>query len=531
MLLQDFLRRSAERAPETVALVDASREIDWGTLQHCASQAAQVLMAEGVGRGDRVVLALENSIEFVIWYFGILKVGAMVVPLARGPRSDRLASVLRDCTPVAYVTDRATAMAVYDALPQSSVRVLLVRYHECESRLLSGPGLTVVDAEAALAAAPHEDPMVRLIDVDLAAIVYTSGSVGAPRGVMLSHLNLTANADSIVSYLRLTSDDRVMAVLPFHYIYGLSLLHTHALVGGSVAIDNRFAFPNAVLKGMQEHAVTGFAGVPSTFAILLRYSNVAGMSFPALRYVTQAGGPMPPARIREWQRALPGVPFYVMYGATEAAARLAYLDPADFDRAPGSIGRAIPNVDLRVLNDDGAVARPGEVGEIVARGSNISPGYWAAPEATREAFGPEGYRTGDLGAVDEEGFLYVVGRRHELLKVGGHRVGPQEIENVLNEHHAVQEAAVIGMPDPLLGEVPIAFAVIRDGMTIDEGELIAFCRHRLPRHKVPVRMIATADLPRSDAGKIDRKALHLRVARLYGLSGTADVRASIRRTG
>ena len=531
MLLQEFLRRSAERAPETAAVFDASGEISWGTLQRRANQAARALIAQGVERGDRVVLALENSIEFVIWYFGILKAGAIVVPLARGPRSDRLGRVVSDCAPVACMTDRATARVVSDALSQSSVRVLMVRHLAADVRLPSRSGLAVVDADEALAAVPDEDPEVRMIDVDLAAIVYTSGSVGVPRGVMLSHLNLTANAESIVAYLRLTSADRVMAVLPFHYIYGLSLLNTHACVGGSVVIDNRFAFPNLVLKGIQEHAATGFAGVPSTFAILLRHSGIAGMSFPTLRYVTQAGGPMPPARIQEWLRVLPGVPFYVMYGATEAAARLAYLEPADFDRAPGSIGRAIPNVELLVMNDDGTVAMPGQIGEIVARGSNISPGYWGAPEATRAAFGPQGYRTGDLGVVDAEGFLYVVGRRHDMLKVAGHRVGPKEIEDVLNEHHAIHEAAVVGMPDQLLGEVPIAFAVIREGMTLDDAELKAFCRHRLPQHKVPARIVTAADLPRNDAGKIDKNALRRTAARLCGLSGEEDASGSIRRTG
>jgi acyl-CoA synthetase (AMP-forming)/AMP-acid ligase II len=514
MLLHDLLRRSAERAPDTVALCDASGPISWGMLHQRANQAAQALRAQGVKRGDRVVLALENSIEFVGWYFGILKAGAIVVPLARGPRSDRLACAVSDCTPVVCVTDSATARTLSDAFPQSSLRVLIVRHATPDVRFLGRPGLPVVDAGEALAAGPADDPQVRMIDVDLAAIVYTSGSVGTPRGVMLSHLNLTANAESIVAYLGLTSADRVMAVLPFHYIYGLSLLHTHVCVGGSVVIDNRFAFPNVVLKAMQSQAVTGFAGVPSTFALLLRHSGIAGMSFPALRYVTQAGGPMSPARIREWRALLPDVSFYVMYGATEAAARLAYLDPADLDRAPGSIGRAIPNVELLVMKEDGTIAPPGEVGEIVARGSNISPGYWGSPEATHAAFGPQGYRTGDLAVTDADGYLYVVGRRHEMLKVGGHRVGPKEIEDVLNRHHGVHEAAVVGTPDALLGEVPMAFTVPREDAAIDEAELLAFCRRRLPDYKVPARIVTTTDLPRSEAGKIDKHALRLAAARL-----------------
>jgi long-chain acyl-CoA synthetase len=258
---------------------------------------------------------------------------------------------------------------------------------------------------------------------------------------------------------------------------------------------------------MQEHAVTGFAGVPSTFAMLLHHSNLRSVSLPALRYVTQAGGPMPPARVQEWLRAVPAVPFFVMYGATEAAARLAYLPPTELQRRPGSIGRAIPNVELRVLKENGDLTGPGEVGEIVARGLNISSGYWNCPEETRERFGPEGYRTGDLAFTDADGFLYVVGRRHEMIKVGAHRVSAKEIEEALYEHPAVYEAAVVGISHELLGEAPLAHVALRQSGGAGEADLLAFCRKRLAEHKVPTRIVLHADLPKNGAGKIDKKAL------------------------
>jgi acyl-CoA synthetase (AMP-forming)/AMP-acid ligase II len=342
---------------------------------------------------------------------------------------------------------------------------------------------------------------------DLAAIIYTSGSTGAPRGVMLSHGNIAANTASIVEYLELSSADRVMVILPFYYVYGLSLLHTHVAVAGSLVIDNRFAFPNAVLKAMREHAVTGFAGVPSTFALLLHRSNVGAMSFPSLRYVTQAGGPMPPALVQEWLRTVPGVPFFVMYGATEASARLAYLPPAELPRRLGSIGRAIPGVELRVVREDGDVASPGEIGEIVARGGNISAGYWNCADETRQRFGPDGFRTGDLGFADAEGFLYLVGRRHDMIKVGAHRVSAKEIEEALHEHAAVHEAAIVGAPDPLLGEVPVAHLVLREGRLATAADIVAFCRERLPEHKVPARVEFHTDLPKNGAGKLVKAAL------------------------
>jgi acyl-CoA synthetase (AMP-forming)/AMP-acid ligase II len=290
-------------------------------------------------------------------------------------------------------------------------------------------------------------------------------------------------------------------------VYGLSLLTTHVHVGGSLAIGNRLAFPNAILQSMQQFEVTALAGVPSTFALLLHRSTIAQMTFPSLRYVTQAGGPMPPALLQRWLRILPDVPFYVMYGATEASARLAYLDPSELPARIGSIGTAIPNVELTVTKEDGQPVAPGEVGEIVARGSNIMMGYWNAPEETQAALGPHGFRTGDLATCDSDGFLYLVGRRQDMLKVGGERVGAKEIEDVLHEHAAVHEAAVVGVPHELFGEVPVAFIALCSESTASSEDVISFCRARLPDHKVPARVVFQTDLPKSAAGKIDKPAL------------------------
>jgi acyl-CoA synthetase (AMP-forming)/AMP-acid ligase II len=353
-----------------------------------------------------------------------------------------------------------------------------------------------------------------MIDLDLAAIIYTSGSTGAPRGVMLSHLNLTANSDSIVAFLGLTRDDRCMVVLPFCYIYALSVLHTHIAVGGSVVIDNRVAFPNAIVGAMQHHGVTGLAGVPSTYAMLVHRSALGRSALPALRYVTQSGGAMPPALVRELRRAVPNAQFFAMYGITEAAGRLAYLEPSDLDRHLGSIGRAVPNVELRVVTENGRTAAAREVGELVARGSNISRGYWNAPDETAAAFGPLGYRTGDLGYADEDGFLYLIGRRHDMLKIGGYRVGAVEIESALCEHAAVHEAAVVAAAHPLLGEAPVAFVAWRGEREPAESDLMAFCRKRLPDYKVPLRIEILPELPKTSTGKIDKPMLRSRAAQM-----------------
>ena len=272
-------------------------------------------------------------------------------------------------------------------------------------------------------------------------------------------------------------------------------------------IENRVAFPNVVLSSMEEHEVTGFAGVPSTFAFLLHRSNLAEARLPHLRYVTQAGGAMPAARILEWLERGPRADFYVMYGATEASARLSYLPPADLRRKLGSIGSAIPGVELRVVREDGGTAARGEVGELVARGENISPGYWNRPDETTERFGSNGYRTGDLGYADSDGCLFLVGRLHDMIKVGANRVGLREIEDALHDHPGVSEAAVVSAPDDLLGEVPIAFVTLRHPLPDPEPALRAFCAARLPPYKVPVRVAVLTELPRLTAGKIDKRTL------------------------
>src|SRR5688572_32804401 len=300
MLVHDLLSRSAARTPDVVAVIEPAGGITYGELERRAAGVAADLVSAGVGRGDRVVLAAPNSIEFIAAYFGILRAGAVAVPLQPGPRNDRLLKAIADCQPVACIVDDSTWPLVAAASP-SCVRASFIVSRNASGAVPAGAAtLAALDRRIA---APEPMAAPETADLgkdDLAAIIYTSGSTGAPRGVMLTHGNITANTRSVVRYLALTAADRMMVVLPFYYVYGLSLLHTHVAVGGSLVLDNRFAFPNAVLQAMREHAVTGFAGVPSTFALLLHRSNLASEPLPSLRYVTQAGGPMPPARIHEW---------------------------------------------------------------------------------------------------------------------------------------------------------------------------------------------------------------------------------------
>lgn len=347
---------------------------------------------------------------------------------------------------------------------------------------------------------------------DLAAIVYTSGSTGDVKGVMVTHRNIRVNTEDIIGYVGIDPTDRAMCVLPFHYCFGTSLLHTHLMAGGSVVVNNRFMFPEKVLDEMQDRGCTGLAGVPATYQILLRKSSFVRRRLPALRWFQQAGGKLPDPFIVEIRRAFPAAKFFIMYGQTEATARLSYLPPERLDDKLGSIGRGLPHTRLAVLRPDGSPVQPGsdEVGEIVAEGENVTLGYWNDPEETARYFRDGRLHTGDMARVDADGFIFVVERARDFIKAMGYRVGPKEVEDVLAEMPEVVEAAVIGVPDDLWGEAIKAFVV-----TVRPGQLTAdaisdHCRKRLPNYKVPQHVEFLASLPKTGNGKVDKEALRKR---------------------
>lgn len=509
--VHSFLEDSAARFPDKQALFAGGTWHTFGDLDRKANRVAHRLLRMGLGRGDRVALFLENSAEYVVSYYAVLKAGATTVALNTESTAEDVSYIVRDCGIRLLVTrakllprtwPRPAAAAEGDQAPGSPLEAILSwDLPRDPDGIKSGP--PVIGLAEAIETEPDGETGTRVIDLDIASIVYTSGSTGKPRGAVLTHLNIVSNTRSIVDYLKLTADDRVLAVLPFHYIYGKSLLNTHVFVGGSVVVDNRFLYPNVILQTLKEQDVTGFAGVPSTFSILLNRSNLRASKFPRLRYVTQAGGAMPPSVQKEVAEAFAPAKLYVMYGATEASARLSYLDPEDLPRKWGSIGKAIANVDLFVADEAGRRLPSGAEGEIVARGSNIMSGYWNHPEETDKVLKGGLYRTGDIGRMDEEGFLYVVGRSKDMIKIGGNRVSAKEIEEALHEHPAVVEAAVIGVPDDVLGEAAKAFLVVREGTGPDILDLLpAFLQERLAVYKIPKRYEIRDSLPKNDAGKV-----------------------------
>lgn len=506
MLIPDILHRAAAAHPDRPAAWFEGSWRTYGELSLAAHRFAALLQAEGIQPGDRVALLLDNSFDYIIAHFGALTAGAVEVSLNTDLKFPDLQTLLNDCEAVALVVGKKyirPCAAILNDLP--NVRLLATDL-PVEQVGATPPWLKLCPLQPPVDEAPPAPVCPRRIDLDLASIVYTSGSTGRPKGVMLSQLNLVSNMHSIVEYLHLRPEDRMLVVLPFHYIYGRSLLYTHFLSGGSIVIDNRFAFPVAVLKTMEEQAVTCFAGVPSTFSILLRKTDVAKRKFPHLRLITQAGGPMAPALQKEVVEVFSPAKLCVMYGSTEAAPRITFLDPELLPKKWGSIGRAIPNVEVIIADERGNPVPRGTAGELAARGSNIMLGYWKDHEGTASVLRNGYYFTGDLGHEDEDGCIFLTGRARDIIKAGGNRVSAKEIEEHILELTEIVEVAVIGVPDEILGEAIKAFVVVRD-VTLTAQHVREHLQKKLPSFKLPKHIEFTASLPKNQAGKILKAAL------------------------
>jgi len=461
-------------------------------------------LEQGVSKGDRVVVILGNSLEYVVSYYATLKAGAIFASLSTDLKPDGLRPLLEALEPKVIISstkfERLLKAADLHSLGLTALVLKSPKLSWSPEDCPTFPWEGVIQKGAA------SNPNISIEESTLASIIYTSGSTGEPRGVMLSHRNIVANTHSICQYLNLTNSDIQMVVLPFFYVMGKSLLNTHFAVGGTVVVYNKFAFLSSVLQLMVAEEVTGFSGVPSNYAYLLHRSPLASYreKLTSLRYCSQAGGHMSQAIKEKLRQSLPNhTQIYIMYGATEASARLTYLRPELFSEKMDSIGKPIPGVNIRVLDQKGNELPPGQTGEIVAAGPNIMKGYWKNPEATANVLDHNGYHTGDLGYCDDEGYFFVKGRRDELLKVGGHRINPQEIEDILMKTKMLIEAVVLGVPDDLLGHKIIALAVLKEN-ECSENDILNRCTERLPKYKLPSRVKFVKALPKNSNGKIHR---------------------------
>ena len=505
--VHELLERSADRQGDAVALEHGDIILTYGEIEQGANRVATRLRELGVVHGDRVGLLAENGRAYVEGFFGILKAGACCVALNHANKARTHAALLADSGSVGLIT---TAARVARDLPDIVQGAPSLRFVVVDR---VGPSW---DLPAAVQVLKDEDVVVAAdtrisgaADLeDLCAILYTSGSTGLPRGTTLLHRNLAANTRQILGYLHLTADDSVHCVLPFHYSFGNSLLLTHFAVGGRVVVDNRFAYPAAVVDSLERSRATSFSGVPSNYAILAAKTDFLRRPWPHLRYLTQAGGGMTPALTRRLLDELPShVRLFVMYGQTEASARLSYVPPERLREKLGSIGIAIPGVTLTIRAEDGRECAAGEVGELVASGDNIMRGYWNDPEETALVLKSDGLHTGDLARKDDDGYIFLVDRIKNMIKVGANRVSPKEIEDVIAEVPGVAEVCVVGVADELLGEAVEAFVVAAPDADVSAERILAHCHTYLAAYKIPRGVHFRDALPKSAAGKVQRSEL------------------------
>lgn len=420
------------------------------------------------GRGQNILLMAPNSVFFITAYLGIIKSGNVAVPLNPETEQSNLDFIQNLCRSKLgiFTSKLAGKFNLGDITLLDEVKL---------NEIFEGKQNPV-------------SPVTETKSDELAEIIYTSGSTGEPKGVMISHRNLIANTASIVEYLKLSQDDTMLVVLPFYYCYGLSLLHTHLRVGGSIVLNNMFMMLGGVISDLNRYNCTGFAGVPSHFQILLRKSeSFKSTRFPALRYVTQAGGKLHNAFISEFIGSFPDIRFIVMYGQTEATARLSWLPPEKLPEKIGSCGKGIPGVILKVADGQGNPVKPGETGEILAYGDNIMQGYYKDPESTNQTLRDGWLHTGDLATVDEEGYIFLTARKKEIIKVGGRRVSPKEIESVIFTMHEVVDCNIEVVDDDILGETMKAVVVLKesDHSAVTPEDIKQYCAERLASYKIP----------------------------------------------
>jgi len=507
--LWQMFQATVRRNGEAVLLHHLGRDWTYGRIAQRAASVAAWLRRHGLEEGQRVGMLLPNSAEYVACYFGILMVGGIVVALDPDTTARELSHTLVDCDPAVVITAKKCERHLASVDDRLGGVHSVIRVEE-NATPPAGIGGRIVALSEVLKHPPLDAPVAKQDGSALAQIIYTSGTTGHPKGVALSHTNLLANCRSIVQYLRLTPADSVFAVLPFFYSYGNSLLLTHVAVGGRLILAGDFVFWNRALDLMEQQRATGFAGVPSTYAMLLHKSTFKKRAFANLRYITCAGGGLAPAMVREIRPCVEHAEIFLMYGQTEAAARLSTLMPEDLHAKLGSIGKGIPGVELAVLDDRGQPAAVGETGEIVARGDNIMAGYWNDPQGTRAVLRPDGLHTGDMARVDEDGYIYIVGRRSDMIKCGSYRINPKELEELILEMDGVAEVTVAGCPDDILGEVPVAFVIPSPGRNgLCEQDVLERCNRQLPRHKQIRRVEILESIPRTPSGKIKRHELRV----------------------
>ena len=515
MQVEEFLENSARQYPNKVALIVGEERLTYRQIDEESNRLAHALIAAGVVRGDRVVTFLPNSALAVFAIFATLKAGAVFVVLNPTTKPDKLTYILNNCRASAMITCSGGRfppdLTSWTQRPHLR-SVFMLGASEVQTATLRSVGKSLIPVEEVRQDTRNiQPPSKKCINIDLAALIYTSGSTGQPKGVMVTHLNIASAATSITTYLENTADDVVINMLPLAFDYGLYQLLMMFMVGGTLVLHDSFAFPNVVIEKIIRERVTGFPIVPTVSALLLQM-DLSKYTFPNLRYITNTAAALPVEHIRKLRALFPQVKLYSMYGLTECK-RVSYLPPEQVDIRPTSVGRGMPNEEVYLVDKNGNRVGPGVAGELVIRGANVMKGYWELPEETARCLKPgplpeeKVLYSGDLFRADEEGYLYFIGRKDDIIKTRGEKVSPREVEDVIYAMDGVTEVAVIGVPDPILGNAIKAVLALRPGAQITRQDVLRHCSSRLEDFMMPRIVEFRASLPKTESGKISKRML------------------------
>ena len=503
MRFECYLEDSADRHGAKTALVAGETRLSYRDFESLAQKLANSLAARGVGRQDRVLIFMGNCAEAAISIFAALKAGATFSVINASTKATKLGYIIADCAPSAILTSRRLLTLTREAIESAgdAARPIVVATD------LDKP---VPSAESFETLCTGSTAMVAHggADTDLAMLVYTSGSTGRPKGVMMTHANVDAASASITAYLENTQADVIFCALPLAFDYGLYQLLMAVRTGATLVLENSFAFPSAMFELMQREGVTGLPLVPTMAALILQMRSLGPNPIPTLRYITNTAAALPVEHIRRLQQIFLDAALFSMYGLTECK-RCTWLPPSQLERRPDSVGIAIPGTEVYVIDEHGVVPR-GTLGELVVQGAHVMRGYWRDEAASARVLRPgpnptlPALHTGDLFRQDEEGFLYFVGRKDDIIKTRGEKVAPKEVEAVLQAHPAVVEAVVAGIDDPILGQAVSALVVVSDE-NLSVRELIRHCQLNLEDFMVPKHLAFAASLPKTDTGKVSRR--------------------------
>ncbi len=508
ILLSDGLIESAKKTPEKTAIVDNGKSCTYSYLINKAIRVANVFIENGLKHGDRCVIYLDNTLLSVISVYATLFAGGIFVIVNPQTKKYKLTYILNDCEASFFVSD-ASLYENFKSIKKNVKSLKNIIYSGCLEDIDSS---FLLSFDEVIVRADNSIPESRSIQKDLSALIYTSGSTGEPKGVMHTHLSMNFAIKSLVTYLRLSSSDRILLVLPLAFDYGLYQLLMSVYLGATLVLEKSFSYPAQIFSRMDEASVTVFPAVPTIFTILLAMNKRNQIKFPKVTRVTNTAAALPPAHVKDLKEIFPSALIFNMYGVTECK-RVCYLEPEKIHQKPDSVGQAIPGTEVFILDKNHNKVEPGETGILYVKGSHIMQGYWNQPELSKkmlidsDLFSEILLCTHDQFKMDEDGDLYFIGRSDDIIKTRGEKVSPTEIENTIYGIDGINEVAVIGVYDEVLGEAIKCFVVLDDNSNLTIHDIKKTCINKLENVLVPKYFQVIQQLPKTSTGKINKSKL------------------------